>query len=70
MFSKILSLPSRIVQFFRSVIQEMRLTEWLSRGEVFRLTIIIFVLSAIMAVALASADRIFNLVISTLLNIG
>jgi len=63
----ILQLPKKIINFLKSIYQELRLVDWLSRKDTIRYTSIVLLIMIIFGLSLAVIDKIFTLVIIKLL---
>ncbi len=61
-----MTITQKIQTFFKEVYVELRKTNWLSRNEVIRYTLLVFAVTVIVAAFLGGLDYLFSTGIKTL----
>ena len=61
-----MTITQKIQTFFKEVYVELRKTNWLSRNEVIRYTLLVFAVTVIVAAFLGGLDYLFSTAIKTL----
>ena len=63
----LLESPKKIVLFIKSIFQELKLVEWLSRKKTIQYTSLVLISTTIIAFFLAITDRVFNTILSLII---
>jgi preprotein translocase SecE subunit len=59
----LLSIPKRIIDFFKSVVQELKHVRWLSAKETTRLSTIVVITVILFGIFLVGIDRVLNVIV-------
>ena len=59
--NKIIKLPKQLLSFFQNVIQEIKIVEFPSRKETFKMTYIVLIISIVFTFFLLGLDLIFSI---------
>ena len=57
----------RILNYFKEARTELRKTTWLSRGDVMQYTVVVIVVSLVLAVFLGGVDVLFSFILTRVL---